>query len=125
MITAGGILKWFQASGLHQADMMNTDAELRKGAELLRLFPRDEADLLFATVGEVRVSNTVELEGALARVDPESGEVVGIEILFFSRKFGIPPSAATREFVWNLIDAAGPAVQRELSEPDHETEYTR
>jgi hypothetical protein len=125
MITAGGILKWFQAPRLQQPDMMNVDADLRKGAELLRLFPRDEADLLFASVGEVRVSNTVEIDGALVRVDPDSGEVVGIEILFFSRKFGIPPSAATREFVWNLIDAARPVVQRELSEPDHETEYTR
>ena len=71
-------------------------------------------DLLFAWVGEPQQAQNVEVEpGVYVRVNAQSKQVIGIEILDCAARFDVPPESITREFVRAKMDQyAAPALAR-------------
>lgn len=93
-LQASGLLKWLGMGAVQTT---------------ITTHPEDTADVLFVELGEPREAATVEVQsGICVRIDPESGKVVGLEILGFSRRFGRAPSAANEKFVQELLDEFGP-----------------
>ena len=57
--------------------------------EMTQLFYDAEGDVLYLSIGEPRAAVSQEIgNDVLLRVDPETGEVVGLTVLNLSSRFG-------------------------------------
>lgn len=64
-----------------------------------------DVDLLFAWIGEPQAARNVEVEdGIYVRVNPETREVVGIEVVDCAARFHQDPAAVDMRFAERLLE---------------------
>lgn len=68
------------------------DSESQAGCVIMTtIFYDQEADVLYITIGEAQEAISQELDNdVLLRVQPETGQVVGMTMLNFTSRFGNP-----------------------------------
>jgi uncharacterized protein YuzE len=75
----------------------------------------EDADLLFARLGEPEVCDNVQVDDyVVVRLSRSTHQPVGIEVVGVSERFHKTPSAINRTFARQLLNEFGPAAQARL-----------
>jgi uncharacterized protein YuzE len=84
-----------------------------------------DVDLLFAWIGEPQSARNIEVEdGIYVRVNPETREVVGIEVLDCAARFHQDPASVDMQFAERLLQQYRQAALDEFSRTDPPTLFS-
>src|SRR6266436_7578813 len=80
----------------------------------LRVDYQPDVDLLFAWLGHPKPAENIEVEsGVYVRIDPQTQQVVGIEVLDCAERYQMDPASVDATFAQQLIEVfTRPALER-------------